>query len=224
MIVMPKTASVNNVTSNCGEEEQVIDLIFGGKNLALTFKGDDDFIFVNNITFSYPIPNSNVIETVYYEKKEFITPKKFGYKCFSPQTIEMNSFDYENNVTMIITNTKLEAFRTGNYNDTNEESIEPEQWERVGQKCKEDMIKTDAWKITGISLGVGIAVLGIITLVAIWSGRRQEKIMLKIKMQRQWTVDDSQQNIINNSSKNTSSQSICGDINQNTNGFNYQRY
>ncbi len=218
IIVMPKTANVTK-GSYCGDEEQVIDLTFDRNNLVLTFKRDNDFIFVNNITFSYAIPNSSVIETVYYEKKEFITPKKFGYKCFSSQTIEMNSF-----VTMKIMNTKLEAFRTSKYNYTHQESIEPEQWERVGQKCKEDMIKTDAWKITGISLGVGIGVLGIITLVAIWSGRRQEKIMLKIKMQRQWTVDGSQQNIINNSSKNTSTQSIYGDINQNTNGFNYQRY
>ncbi len=219
MIFMPRIA---NVTGYCGDEEQIIHLMFESNNLVLTFKRDNDFIFVNNITFSYLIPNS-IVKTVYHEKKVFITPKKFGYKCFSLQTIEMNSFDYKINVTMKIMNTKLEAFRTGNYNYTNQESIEPEQWERVGQKCKEDMIKTDAWKITGISLGVGIAVLGIITLVAIWSARRQENIMLKIKLQRQWTLDGSRQNIINNSS-NTSSQNICGDIKQNTNSFNHQRY
>jgi len=209
--VLPSNASVTK-ESVCGDDKQVIQLQFDQKSLSFTFMRNENTIFVNKITFSYP--TSRGFQSVQYNGTVFETPKNYDYKCFSEQNI---SFD--ESVMMNIMNVQLEAFKSGNYNETNGDL---NQWERVGLKCQLDRIKTDAWKITGISLGVGILVLSIITLVAIWSGRRQENLMLKIKMQRQWTVDDRDQNVIINSSKYSSTQSIIES--QNNNDFKHQRY
>jgi hypothetical protein len=64
--------------------------------------------------------------------------------------------------------------------------------------------------MTGITMGVGIGVLAIITLVAIWSARRQLKTMKKVKLQRKWTNDENWQK--SNSRNNTEK------------SFDYKRY
>lgn len=190
VLILPLNANVSN-GSICEDDKQIIVLSFNDNSFRLTFMRDEDWIYVNNILFTYKTDDGN--KNAEYNEIVFKTPKSFGYKCFSEQTIALSD-----SVTMNIKNVKLEAFRDGNYNESIDE---PEQWERIGLKCQLDRITTDAWKITGIGLGVGIFVLGIVTLVAIWSARREEKRMFKIKLQRKWTLEKDESQLNNNNIK-----------------------
>ena len=181
-VVNPLNAQVSN-ESHCGDELQLLRLVFNQTlSLSFTFKRNSSLnsIFVSQIVFNISDDQSVVYPTD--GKKMFETPFDFSYKCFKPQTIPLND-----RINMTLMNVRLEAFKSGNFNDTEDNS---EQWERIGLKCKLDRVPGDAWKITGISLGCGIFVLAFITLVAIWSGRKQEKVMLKVKLMRQWTLEE----------------------------------
>ncbi|CAG2108784.1 unnamed protein product, partial [Medioppia subpectinata] len=182
--VNPLTAKVGSTDSRCGSDSQVLHLVFDSKGLWLTFNKDNDKIYVNNITFKYDK------EMVTNTTRMFESPKKFGYKCFN----EQKGLVLSERVTMNIMNVRLEAFRnySGNY-FVNDSETEPE-WERVGLKCGLDRDVSDAYMITGISVGCGIFVLVSITLVAIWSGRHQERIMYKIKMMKKLSLDGSRNN------------------------------
>ncbi|XP_054164667.1 uncharacterized protein LOC128962317 [Oppia nitens] len=164
--------------SDCGQQKQILHLVFDDSDktrlqLWFTFERDQHLIKVTNITLQYR-------HTVFTNtSNQFETPVKYGYKCFAQERID---FDGNTNSFMNISNVRLEAFRTTNYFVNISDS---DQWEREGLKCDDDRIGSDAYMITGISVGCGVAMLTVITLVAIWSGRQQERRMLKIKMMRQ---------------------------------------
>lgn len=169
------SAQVGN-GSHCGSDLQVLELVFDGISLSFSFKKSAKEIIVSEIVFDSGtdrIVNNEIL---------FKTPEDFGYKCFNNQTIKLSP-----TLDMTLMNVRLEAFRSGNYLQN---YTDWEQWERVGLKCHLDRISSDAWQISGISVGVGVTVLAFITLVAVWSGSRQERVMLKVKLMRQWTVEE----------------------------------
>lgn len=173
----PSNALVSN-QSHCGHDSQVLSLVFNHDwTLNFNFARDQSSIFVSEIVL-----NIGDKESAIYSNKSFETPIDFDYKCLRRQTIQMSD-----TINMTLMNVRFEAFKRENFNASEDDS---EQWERVGLKCPLDRVAGDAWKITGISVGCGIFVLTFITLVAVWSGRRQEKVMLKVKLMRQWTLEE----------------------------------
>ena len=153
----------------CQNNMQILSLNFSeNKELSLFFVRNETHTFVNEIIFR--------LRNITYKSNSvnFISDANHSYKCEETNQLFFDDGDAYINISFV----RLEAFRTKIYDSGHDQS---DQWEFPIHHCNPETKYSRAWMTTGISLGAGIGLTIVITLICIVSAHHQKKTLKKLE-------------------------------------------